>query len=132
MAFILNPEAFAGAEFVSSELSDLVRWVKSSRVQSGVDRIRTPGDPEAEARGFHCFYIPEHTHIPTSRRTPAPTGTEELAEEYLRSPDPYIALAAAASVTDTIRLAGPPESSGPEISRLVSRGADLLREHPAG
>ncbi len=59
---------------------------------------------EAEARGFHSLYIPEHTHIPTSRRTPAPTGTDELAEEYLRSPDPYICLAAAASVTKTILL----------------------------
>jgi len=59
---------------------------------------------EAEARGFHSLYIPEHTHIPTSRRTPAPTGTPELGEEYLRSPDPYIALAAAASVTENILL----------------------------
>jgi probable F420-dependent oxidoreductase len=59
---------------------------------------------EAEARGFHSLYIPEHTHIPTSRRTPAPTGTPELGEEYLRSPDPYIALAAAASVTERILL----------------------------
>ena len=29
---------------------------------------------EAEARGFYSLYIPEHTHIPTSRRTPPPTG----------------------------------------------------------
>ncbi len=59
---------------------------------------------EAEARGFHSLYIPEHTHIPTSRRTPAPTGTEVLGEEYLRSPDPYIVLAAAATVTEKILL----------------------------
>jgi probable F420-dependent oxidoreductase len=59
---------------------------------------------EAEARGFHSLYLPEHTHIPTSRRTPAPAGTDVLAEEYLRSPDPYIALAAAASVTNRILL----------------------------
>lgn len=59
---------------------------------------------EAETRGFYSIYVPEHTHIPTSRRTPAPTGTEELGEEYLRSPDPYIVLAAAASVTSEIRL----------------------------
>ncbi len=59
---------------------------------------------EAEARGFHSLYIPEHTHIPTSRRTPAPTGDAELAEEYLRSPDPYISLAAAAVRTERIRL----------------------------
>ncbi len=59
---------------------------------------------EADARGFHSLLVPEHTHIPTSRRTPAPTGTDELAEEYLRSPDPYIALAAAAAVTEKIKL----------------------------
>jgi len=60
--------------------------------------------PEAESRGFHSFYIPEHTHIPTSRRTPAPTGTALLGEEYLRSLDPYVALAAAAMKTRKILL----------------------------
>jgi len=59
---------------------------------------------EAEARGFYSLYVPEHTHIPVSRRTPPPTGDAELAEEYKRSLDPYVALAAAASVTATIRL----------------------------
>jgi probable F420-dependent oxidoreductase len=59
---------------------------------------------EAEHRGFYSLYIPEHTHIPTSRRTPAPTGTAELAEEYKRCLDPYIALAAASSLTSKIRL----------------------------
>jgi len=59
---------------------------------------------EAEARGFHSLYIPEHTHIPTSRRTPAPTGETVLPDEYMRSPDPYIALAVAAARTSRIRL----------------------------
>jgi probable F420-dependent oxidoreductase len=59
---------------------------------------------EAEARGFHSIYIPEHTHIPTSRRTPSPTGAAELAEEYKRSLDPYVALGAAASITTKLRL----------------------------
>ena len=59
---------------------------------------------EAEARGFHSLYVPEHTHIPTSRRTPAPTGDAELGQEYYRSPDPIVALAAAASVTERILL----------------------------
>lgn len=70
------------------------------------DRTMNPVEVarEAESRGFHSIYLPEHTHIPTSRRTPPPTGDAELAEEYLRSPDPYIALAAAASVTRTILL----------------------------
>ena len=52
-----------------------------------------------EERGLDSLFVPEHTHIPTSRRTPPPAGTDILPEEYLRSPDPYIALAAAASVS---------------------------------
>jgi probable F420-dependent oxidoreductase len=59
---------------------------------------------EAEARGFHSLYVPEHTHIPVSRRTPPPTGDAELADEYRRSLDPYAALAAAAAVTSRLRL----------------------------
>ena len=59
---------------------------------------------EAEARGFDSVWIPEHTHIPTSRRTPPPTGDVELAEEYKRSVDPLVALAAAAALTTTVHL----------------------------
>ena len=59
---------------------------------------------EAEARGFHSLYLPEHTHIPTSRRTKPPTGGDELADEYKRTLDPLIALSAAAAVTNTILL----------------------------
>ncbi|MGZ6897648.1 MAG: LLM class F420-dependent oxidoreductase [Acidimicrobiia bacterium] len=59
---------------------------------------------EAEARGFHSLYVPEHTHIPTSRRTPPPTGGDVLAEEYKRTLDPLVALAAAAASTERILL----------------------------
>lgn len=59
---------------------------------------------EAEARGFESLYLPEHTHIPVSRRTPPPTGDPELPDEYKRTLDPLVALAAAASVTSSIRL----------------------------
>jgi probable F420-dependent oxidoreductase len=59
---------------------------------------------EAESRGFYSLYIPEHTHIPTSRRTPAPSGTPELGREYYRTPDPYVMCGAAAAVTAKIRL----------------------------
>ncbi len=58
----------------------------------------------AEQRGLQSLWIPEHTHIPVSRRTPPPTGSAELAEEYRRCLDPLVALAAAASVTSTLRL----------------------------
>ncbi len=59
---------------------------------------------ELEMRGFHSLYFPEHTHIPTSRKTPAPTGEPELPEEYKRTLDPFVALAAAAAVTSRIKL----------------------------
>lgn len=59
---------------------------------------------EAEARGFASLYIPEHTHIPTSRKTPPPTGEAELAEGYKRTLDPFVTLAAAGARTSRIRL----------------------------
>jgi probable F420-dependent oxidoreductase len=58
----------------------------------------------AEERGFDSVWLPEHTHIPTSRRTPPPTGEDELPEQYKRSPDPLVALAAAAALTSRIHL----------------------------
>jgi probable F420-dependent oxidoreductase len=57
-----------------------------------------------EDRGLDSVWLPEHTHIPTSRLTPPPTGDDELAEEYKRSIDPFIGLAAAAAVTTRLRL----------------------------
>ena len=57
----------------------------------------------AEERGLDSLWLPEHTHIPTSRKTPHPSGGE-LAEKYKRSLDPLVALAAAATATTTLRL----------------------------
>ncbi len=60
----------------------------------------------AEERGFYAFYVPEHTHIPVSRETSHPeTGDETLPDDrYMRTLDPWVALATAASVTSTIKL----------------------------
>lgn len=59
---------------------------------------------EVEARGFESLWFPEHTHIPTSRRTPFPGG-EPIPEEYKRTYDPFVALGAVAAATERIRLA---------------------------
>ena len=59
---------------------------------------------EAEARGLESLWLPEHTHIPVSRKTPPAAGQEVLPEEYKRCLDPLVALAAAASATTTLRL----------------------------
>jgi probable F420-dependent oxidoreductase len=60
---------------------------------------------QTEARGLGSLWLPEHTHIPTSRKTPYPgVRGGELPEEYKRSLDPLVGLAAAASATTTLRL----------------------------
>lgn len=59
---------------------------------------------EAEQRGFHGLYLPEHTHIPCSRETPAPNGEDELPEMYWRTFDPIVMLAAVAQATTTLRV----------------------------
>ncbi|CAM5234142.1 LLM class F420-dependent oxidoreductase [Streptomyces californicus] len=58
---------------------------------------------ELEQRGFGGLYLPEHTHIPVSRRTPAPMGGE-LPREYGRTLDPFVALGQAAAVTERLAL----------------------------
>ena len=58
---------------------------------------------EAEARGFESVWFPEHSHIPTSRKSPWPGGAE-LPKWYYDTYDPFLAMAAAAVVTKTIKL----------------------------
>ncbi len=58
----------------------------------------------AEERGFESLFFPEHTHIPTSRKTPYPAGGE-LPKEYSHTHDPFVALAMAAAVTKTLKVA---------------------------
>ena len=59
--------------------------------------------PALEERGFAALFVPEHTHIPTSRRSPW-RGGGELPPEYSHTLDPFVALAAAAVATKTLRL----------------------------
>jgi probable F420-dependent oxidoreductase len=58
---------------------------------------------EAEQRGFESLWVPEHTHIPTSRRSPF-AGGAELPEEYKHTLDPFVSLMAAAAVTKRLKL----------------------------
>jgi probable F420-dependent oxidoreductase len=58
---------------------------------------------EAEARGFESVWLPEHSHIPTSRKSPWPGGGE-LPKQYYDSYDPFVSLGAAAAVTKKIKL----------------------------
>ncbi|AEF39371.1 Oxidoreductase [Hoyosella subflava DQS3-9A1] len=60
----------------------------------------------AEELGFHAFYVPEHTHMPVRREAvhPSTGGTELPDDRYMRTLDPWVALATAAAVTHRIRL----------------------------
>ncbi len=56
-----------------------------------------------EERGFESLWVPEHTHIPTSRRSPF-AGGQELPEEYKHTHDPFVSLMLAAAVTRRLRI----------------------------
>jgi len=57
-----------------------------------------------EERGFDSVWLPEHSHIPASRRTPYPNGGE-LPDGYYHNMDPFVSLALAAGATTTLTLA---------------------------
>jgi probable F420-dependent oxidoreductase len=59
---------------------------------------------ETESRGLESIWFPEHTHIPTSRKTPWPGG-EPLPDQYRRTLDPFVAMASAAAVTTDLKVA---------------------------
>ncbi len=58
---------------------------------------------EVEARGFESLWVPEHTHIPKSRKSPWPGGPN-LPKEYWHTHDPFVALAMAAAVTTRLKV----------------------------
>jgi probable F420-dependent oxidoreductase len=56
-----------------------------------------------EERGFDILFAPEHSHIPLSRKTPFVLGAE-LPKRYYDVMDPFVTLAAVATVTTRLRL----------------------------
>src|SRR5690242_21437638 len=56
-----------------------------------------------EARGFESVWAPEHSHIPSTRKTP-PAGGGELGKQYYDVMDPFVTLTAAAMATKTLKI----------------------------
>jgi len=56
-----------------------------------------------EERGFESLWVPEHTHIPSSRKSAYPAGGP-LIRPYYDIMDPFLALNAAATVTTRLRI----------------------------
>ena len=72
--------------------------------------MNNPSDPHPaelaralEERGFESLWYGEHSHIPTSRRTPYPPGGE-MPKPYRNMMDPYLSLMTAANATSTLRI----------------------------
>lgn len=57
---------------------------------------------ETERLGFAALFVTEHTHMPVDH-SPYPAGGP-LPEQYRRTWDPFVALAGAAAVTETLEL----------------------------
>jgi probable F420-dependent oxidoreductase len=79
-------------------------------VKFGVGYFPTDKGPDpatfarlVEERPFESLFFADHTHIPASRETPYPAGTE-LPWEYSHIHDPFVALMAAGAATDRIKL----------------------------
>lgn len=56
-----------------------------------------------EDRGFESLFFPEHTHIPTSRKSPFPAGGD-LPKRYAHTHDPFVTCTAAAAATTTLKV----------------------------
>jgi probable F420-dependent oxidoreductase len=69
------------------------------------DRSALPAElaRAAEERGLESLFFGEHTHIPSRRQSPYPLG-DELPDEYRRTLDPFVALAAVATATTRLRF----------------------------
>lgn len=76
-----------------------------------------------EDLGFESLFFPEHTHIPVSRRSPWPGGPD-LPREYSHTLDPFVAMAAAAAVTTTLRV-------GTGVCLVIERDPIILAKEVA-
>jgi probable F420-dependent oxidoreductase len=59
--------------------------------------------PAAEQLGFESLWVAEHSHIPVSRQSAWPGGSE-LPRHYMHTMDPFIALTVAALASTKIRV----------------------------
>jgi probable F420-dependent oxidoreductase len=56
-----------------------------------------------EERGFESLWVPEHTHIPSSRKSSYP-ASGGLVQAYYELMDPFLALNTAATVTSKLKV----------------------------
>jgi probable F420-dependent oxidoreductase len=66
-----------------------------------------------EARGFESLWVPEHTHIPSSRNSAYPAAGG-LVQAYYELMDPFLVLSSAAEATERLKV-------GTGIALIVQR-----------
>ncbi len=74
-------------------------------------------------RGFESVWFPEHTHIPTSRKSPWPGGGE-LPKDYWHTHDLFVTMMAAAAATKKIKV-------GSGICLVIERDPILMAKEVA-
>ena len=79
--------------------------------------------PAIEQRGIEALFVCEHTHIPSSRKTPFPGGGE-LPKKYIHTHDPFIALAFAAAANAT--------RSSTSNAKCIKSGCTFTGSAPGG
>jgi probable F420-dependent oxidoreductase len=79
-------------------------------MELGFSTMNTPDDirPDVlakalEDRGYTSLFIGEHSHIPSSRITPYPSGGE-MPDQYRRMMDPFVSLTLAAMATERLQV----------------------------
>ena len=78
----------------------------------------------AEERGLESVWVSEHTHIPLRFLQGSERGSG-LPDYYAQTYDPFVALAYAAAVTETIRL-------GTGVSLVIERDPIVRISRPLG
>ena len=56
-----------------------------------------------EERGFESLWLPEHSHIPLSRKSRYPSGGD-LPKKYFDVMDPFVVMGACAAATNTLKI----------------------------
>ena len=88
----------------------MILGVKYGVVLFATDETIAPAvlGPALEERGFESLFVPEHSHIPASRESPAPWSDEasggELPRYFHRTIDVFVTLAVVAATTTRLRL----------------------------
>ncbi|MBV8338145.1 MAG: LLM class flavin-dependent oxidoreductase, partial [Alphaproteobacteria bacterium] len=69
--------------------------------------------------GFESVWAPEHSHIPSTHKTP-PAGGGELGRQYYNVMDPFVTLTAGSMATNSLKVA-----TG--VCLVIQRDASKLR-----